>query len=164
MTATPVCLCLLVRLSSTGRREVLLGRKKRGFGTGKVLGLGGHIEVGETAAEAASREVAEESGIRVEAADLRDAGTVVFRFPARPEWDMAASVFVGDRFSGEARESDEIAPRWYDVDALPVQDMWEDNRYWLRQVLDGQRLQAEFVFADDGETVAEVRVESVSAG
>src|ERR1700722_6338006 len=55
-------LCLLTRLSEGGRRELLLGLKKTGFGAGKFVGPGGHIEPGETPAEAAVRGGHEESG------------------------------------------------------------------------------------------------------
>lgn len=161
VTLTPMCLCYLTRPASTGQREVLLGRKKSGFGVGKIVGLGGHVEPGESPLQAAVREIAEESGLCVAPSDLREVATVTFRFPARPTWDMLVSVFVGDHISGHAQESDEIAPRWYPVDDLPVQGMWDDNRYWLPQVLDGQHLQAEFVFADDCETVDKSRIESV---
>jgi 8-oxo-dGTP diphosphatase len=153
-----MCLCLLTRSTPDGRREVLLGRKKTGFGVGKVVGLGGHVEPEETAIQAAARETAEESSLIVAVEDLREAVNLTFRFPARPAWDMQVAVFVGDRFTGDAQESDEIAPRWYPIDDLPVQDMWDDNQYWLPQVLDGQRLRAEFEFADDCETVAKAHV------
>ncbi|GAA2160549.1 8-oxo-dGTP diphosphatase [Glycomyces lechevalierae] len=159
MTLTPMCPCLLTRHSPTGRREVLLGRKKTGFGTGKIVGLGGHVEPGETPLAATVREVAEESGIQVEPADLREAAALTFLFPAKPEWDMQVIVFVGDRFTGEARECDEIAPRWCPLDDLPVQDMWDDNQYWLLQVMDGPHLTATFEFAADGETVETSRIE-----
>ncbi len=48
-----MCLCFLLRDSATGTRQVLLGEKLRGLGTGRVVGLGGHIEAGETAVQAA---------------------------------------------------------------------------------------------------------------
>jgi 8-oxo-dGTP diphosphatase len=154
-----MCLCILTRHSPTGRREVLLGRKKTGFGTGKIVGLGGHVEPGETPLEATVREVAEESGIRLDPADIREAADITFQFPTKPEWDMQVTVFTTDRFTGEAQESDEIAPRWYPLDDLPVQDMWDDNQYWLTQVLDGPHLTAQFTFAADCETVETTRIE-----
>ncbi len=157
-----MCLCFLTRPAPDGNREVLLGRKKTGFGTGKIVGPGGHVEPGETAAQAAARETAEESGLVVNVGDLREAASVTFRFPAKPAWDMQVAVFVADRFTGEARETAELAPRWYPIDDLPGRDMWDDNRYWLPQVLAGQRIRAEFVFADDCETVAERRVVAVA--
>ncbi|HEX2144811.1 MAG TPA: 8-oxo-dGTP diphosphatase [Glycomyces sp.] len=161
MTSTPMSLCFLFRTGPAGRREVLLGRKKRGFGTGKTVGLGGKLEPGEIAVAAAAREIGEECGILVQAADLREAADIEFRFPHRPEWDMRVAVFTGERFTGEARETAEIAPRWYGVDDLPHLELWDDNRYWLPQVLAGRRLRAVFVYAEDGETVATAQVEAM---
>ena len=46
-----------------GERQLLLGRKKRGFGEGKWNGFGGKLEPGETVEEAAVRELQEESGV-----------------------------------------------------------------------------------------------------
>jgi 8-oxo-dGTP diphosphatase len=153
-----MCLCFLTRPTPDGGREVLLGRKKTGFGTGKIVGLGGHVEPNETAVQAAAREIAEESGLIVAVGDLREAASITFRFPVKPVWDMQVDVFVGDRFTGSASESEEIAPRWYPTDELPAQGMWDDNQYWLPQVLEGQQLRAEFVFADDCETVAKTQI------
>ena len=155
----PTSLCLLTRPSADGRREVLLGMKKTGFGTGKIVGPGGHVEPGETAAQAAVREVHEESGIRVEPADLRDLGLVTFRFPARPDWDLSVAVFTAERFSGEAAESDEIAPKWYPVNGLPLEQMWDDARYWLPRMLAGEYLYADISYAADCRTVDTVRID-----
>ena len=85
---TSTCLCLLTRTDGDGTREVLLGRKKTGLGTGKIVGLGGHVEPGESAAEAAAREAKEESGICVTPGSLALAAHVTFLFPAHPSWDM----------------------------------------------------------------------------
>jgi 8-oxo-dGTP diphosphatase len=55
----------LTRESAAGP-EVLLGAKKTGFGAGKIVGLGGHVERGECPAQAVVREVAEKSSIWVD--------------------------------------------------------------------------------------------------
>ena len=47
MAFTPVTLCFLTR-TVRGVPQVLLGTKKTGFGMGKIVGLGGHVEPGET--------------------------------------------------------------------------------------------------------------------
>ena len=44
MKHTPVTLCFLLRDAGNGT-EVLLGLKRTGFGTGKIVGLGGHVEI-----------------------------------------------------------------------------------------------------------------------
>lgn len=161
MSLTSLCLCYLTRESATGP-EVLLGMKKTGFGTGKIVGLGGHVEPGETPVQAAVREIAEESSIRVDPSKLRELGVVTFRFPARPTWDAVVSVFGADEFSGEPVESDEVVPEWFSFDALPLTKMWDDARLWLPKVLAGEYVTAEISFAEDCETVAEARFDESS--
>jgi len=150
---TSTCLCLLTRTGGDGAREVLLGRKKTGLGTGKIVGLGGHVEPGESAAEAAAREAKEESGIRVTPGSLALAARVTFLFPAHPSWDMDADIFITAEWAGEAAESEEIRPQWFPVAALPFGQMWDDAPHWLPRVLAGERLRATFSYAGDNETV-----------
>ena len=154
MPLTSTCLCLLTRTSGDGQREVLLGHKKTGLGTGKVVALGGHVEPGERPAEAAAREVKEESGIRVAAGSLTQVAHVTFLFPAHPSWDMDVEIFTAADWAGEAADSEEIRPQWFPVEALPFDQMWDDAPRWLPRVLAGERLRATFTYADDNETVA----------
>jgi 8-oxo-dGTP diphosphatase/2-hydroxy-dATP diphosphatase len=58
--------------------KVLLGKKKRGFGTGRWNGFGGKVEEGETIEESAKRETREEAGIDV--SDLEKVGIIEFEF------------------------------------------------------------------------------------
>lgn len=153
----PIALCFLLRDGANGA-EVLLGRKKRGFGLGKVVGLGGHIEPGETAAQAAARELFEEAGVDLMPSAVRPAGTIDFRFPARPEWDMECVMFTCTEWAGEVVESDEIAPAWYPVETLPLTDMWQDADHWLPVVLSGAASDFLVIMAEDNETVAEFAV------
>lgn len=154
MPLQSTCLCLLVRDGADGVREVLLGYKKTGFGRGKIVALGGHVEPGESPAEAAAREVKEESGVRVAPSALTEAARITFLFPFRPAWDMAVAVFTASDWTGEPGESDEISPAWYHFAELPFDRMWDDGRRWLPRVLAGERLRAVFSFAADNETVA----------
>ncbi|MBP2415050.1 8-oxo-dGTP diphosphatase [Arthrobacter stackebrandtii] len=156
MTAAAVTLCFPIRPRTDGGtgEEVLLGLKKTGFGTGKVVGIGGHVEPGESVVAAICREVAEESSLVVEAMDLIPAGTVEFVFPAKPEWDMFTTVFLCRTFAGEATESSEIAPTWYPVERLPHEQMWADASHWLPAFLAGGRGHWRVVLNGDNETVA----------
>jgi len=132
----------------------LLGFKKSGFGAGRWVGLGGHIEDGEEPAEAAAREVAEESGLNVPTSALTHVARLHFIFPSRPSWDQTADVFMTADFTGEAAESDEVIPRWFASDALPFDGMWDDARYWMPLVLAGRHVTADITFAEDCATVA----------
>ena len=159
MSLIATCLCLLTRTGADGQPEVLLGRKKTGLGTGKTVGLGGHVEEGEAPDEAAAREVKEESGISVDPAALIEVADITFLFPARPAWDMTVNVFMSAHWAGQAAESAEIIPQWFPVSALPLDQMWDDGRYWLPRVLVGERLRAVFTYDDDCETVWAAAIE-----
>ena len=97
-------------LKSNPHRQLLLGYKKTGFGAGKYNGPGGKIEPGETAAQAAIREVEEEVGLRIAPEDMRPMGQIEFRFPYKPEWDQVVHIFVAEQWQGEPVESRELAP------------------------------------------------------
>ncbi len=129
-------LCFLLRDG-----EVLLIRKKRGFGAGKINGVGGRVEPGERPEEAAVREVFEEVGVRVRS--LEPAGTLEF-YSADSEPDWLIHVFLSRDFEGEPRESEEASPRWYRLGELPFEEMWEDDRVWLRYALSGKRVEGRF--------------------
>ena len=66
-------ICLLVKKDSRSGQiaEVLLARKKTGFGEGKVVGVGGTVEAGETVFQAAVREVHEELEVNIREKDLQ---------------------------------------------------------------------------------------------
>jgi 8-oxo-dGTP diphosphatase len=157
MSAAAVVLCFLLREDSDGT-SVLLGLKKTGFGTGKVVGLGGHVEPGESPAAAACREVEEESGVVVRPHDLQWAGEVRFIFPRRPEWNMDTTVYLAWSWSGVPAESDEIRPEWFPVSALPVTKMWEDSAGWLPGMLAGAGQLVTVTLNDDNQTVRELAV------
>jgi 8-oxo-dGTP diphosphatase len=156
---TSTCLCLLTRIGDDGEQQVLLGQKKTGLGTGKTVGLGGHVEDGETPGEAAAREAKEEAGISVDSATLTEVAFITFLFPACPQWDMTVNVFTSSEWAGEAMETPEISPQWFPASALPLDRMWDDARHWLPRVLVGERIHATFSYADDCETVATALVE-----
>lgn len=154
MPLPQVCVCYLLR-EHEGRVEVLLGRKKHGLGEGYFVGLGGKLEPGESAADAAVREVFEESGVTVVADDLEPRGLLTYRFPHREAWSQESSVFVCRRWEGEPAASDELDPEWFDVATVPFGQMWDDARRWLPGVLDGGRVRRTFVFGADLATVVE---------
>ncbi|WP_165314414.1 8-oxo-dGTP diphosphatase [Agromyces protaetiae] len=154
MTLPQVSVCYLLR-ERGGRTEVLLGRKLRGFGEGYVVGPGGKLEPGESTAEAAARELLEETGFRVETSALEYRGRVTYLFPHRDAWSLESNVFVSRRFGGEQVASDELALEWFDVDEVPFAEMWDDARRWLPGVLAGGRASGTFVYGRDLATVVE---------
>ncbi|TLM81549.1 8-oxo-dGTP diphosphatase [Pseudarthrobacter sp. NamE2] len=148
-----VTLCFLLRDTPDGT-EVLLGLKRTGFGRGKVVGIGGHVEPGESHREAVIREVFEETGVTVRPEDLADAGAVRFVFPARPEWNMDTRLFTARHWLGEPASSEEIMPEWFHTSSLPADRMWQDADHWLPVVLEGGRVNVVVTMHTDNESVA----------
>ena len=153
---------LVLPLTDQPCPQVVLALKKRGFGKGKITGVGGKLEAGESAAQSAVRELSEEIAITVQLADLHPAGVIDFLFPFKPGWNMRSHLFVVQRWQGIPTESEEVAPAFYPFSQIPFEQMWADARHWLPPILAGQTIQARFVFAEDNETLSEVLVRRVS--
>ena len=105
--------------------------KKRGFGAGKWNGFGGKVEAHETVVQGALRELAEESELVVQEADMVKAGTLLFHW--RPEeqpvpWEV--SVFTCSVWTGVERETEEMKPAWFAETEVPYHLMWEDDKHW----------------------------------
>jgi len=49
--------------------------------------------------------------------------------------------------------------KWFNVDALPFDEMWEDDQYWCRLALEGTRLEGWFYFSGDFEKLIDHRIE-----
>ncbi len=150
-------LCYLVRGEPV--REVLLGRKKAGFGAGRYVGVGGKVEPGESVVHAAVRELWEETGVQAGEADLIPVAHLTFLFPYRPSWDHLVHAFLVPHWQGEPTESEEMEPAWFPVETIPFDRMWDDSVYWLPHVLSGRRVRATFVFGEDNEHVVQASLE-----
>eukprot|EP00173_Palmaria_palmata_P000307 Plantae.Rhodophyta-Palmaria_palmata.ctg11385.p1 GENE.Plantae.Rhodophyta-Palmaria_palmata.ctg11385~~Plantae.Rhodophyta-Palmaria_palmata.ctg11385.p1 ORF type:complete len:167 (-),score=20.38 Plantae.Rhodophyta-Palmaria_palmata.ctg11385:25-525(-) len=131
--SAPVEATLTVVQSPSG--QVLLGRKARGFGIGKLCaGFGGKLHRSETADIAARRELLEETSIAESQFDvLERRGRLHFYFPG--SFELVLHVYLchlqtatqieprGDEFESELH--------WYSVSAIPYHEMWPDSRAWM---------------------------------
>ena len=117
--------------------RVLLIRKKRGLGAGKINGPGGRLEPGESFEACAAREVREEVGLRV--SDLEHLGTLRFQFS--DGYSTFVYAYRTESFEGEPVETDEALPLWFEQDAIPYDEMWADDRDWLPLLLARKRFE-----------------------
>lgn len=135
--------------------EVLLGRKLTGLGIDRLVGPGGKLEPGETPRQAAVREVAEEVGVIVREDDLEPIGEIAYPFVDRPQHSQFSWAFRCSRFAGEPRASRELDPKWFLLDALPLERMWADARLWLPEALTGRYVSATLTFGAGDSVVAQ---------
>jgi len=131
--------------------KILLAMKKRGFGQGKWNGTGGKVKDGEEIMEAAVRETEEEIGIK--AIDLEKVAKLDFHFPYKKEWDQSVHVFLIKSWEGDPTESEEMMPKWFNLKEIPYNDMWDDDKFWLPQVISGKKLEAKFTFKEGEEII-----------
>lgn len=128
---------------------ILLGMKKRGFGTGKWNGFGGKVEKNENIEEAAKREIKEEA--EIEAQTIEKIGINRFEFLNNPEI-MEVHIFRADNFSGNPAEIDEMKPKWFHINEIPFDEMWPDDKHWFPLFLENKKFEGYFLF-DENENI-----------
>lgn len=125
--------------------NILLIRKKRGLGAGKINGPGGKLDPGETLEQCAVREVQEEVGVTP--LDLCSVGELRFQFT--DGYSIHVHVFIAESHTGSPIETDEALPLWFDKSAIPYHEMWADDKIWLPRVLQGESVSGKFIFTGD---------------
>jgi ADP-ribose pyrophosphatase YjhB (NUDIX family) len=149
-------LCFLIRGD-----EILLAMKKRGFGKDRWNGVGGKPQDGEKIEDAAIREAEEE--IVVKPKYLRKVATLNFYFPHNPDWNNQVFVYFSESWEGEPSETEEMSPKWYKKSEVPFASMWPSDIYWLPPVLDGKKIEAEFLFGQ-GDVVLDSKMREIESG
>jgi ADP-ribose pyrophosphatase YjhB (NUDIX family) len=148
-------LCFLIKEGS-----ILLAMKKRGFAQGKWNGAGGKPNDDDRNIEAtAKRETFEET--QVKPRKLKKVAILNFYFEEKTEWNQQVTVFLTENWQGEPKETEEMAPKWFNIDEIPYKDMWEDDPLWLPLVLKGKIVNADFLF-DENQKMLEHKVMEIA--
>jgi len=128
--------------------DILLAMKKRGFGAGLWNGYGGKLKDGESIYDAAKREVKEEIDIDVKS--MKKVGVLDFYFEGdKPDRNQQVHVFLIQKYNGEPKESEEMSPKWFKINEIPYEKMWEDDKFWLPKVIEGHSVYGRFLFGAD---------------
>jgi 8-oxo-dGTP diphosphatase len=141
-------LCFIIRDG-----QILLIRKKRGLGAGKINGPGGRIEKGETALASAIRETQEEVGVTP--TGLEQVGELFFEF--LDGYKLHVAVFAASGCEGEVCETPEAKPIWTDILKIPYEEMWQDDAHWLPLLLARKSFCGYFIF--EGEHLLSHRIQ-----
>jgi len=135
--------------------KVLLIEKKRGLGEGLYNGVGGKVEGKETPEQAVIRECVEEVGVVPKNIEWMG----VIEFYNDGSLYGYVHIFIADDYEGTLRESAEAKPVWFDIDDLPFDRMWEDDKFWLPLVLlKRRRIYARFDFVENWSRLVKKRI------
>jgi len=132
-------------------KTILLAMKKRGFGQGHWNGAGGKPEPDEDIIDTARRECYEEIAVKV--GELDKVAIINFYSQAKPGDNQQAHVYFCWNWEGEPLETEEMRPRWFNLDVIPYETMWADDKYWLPLVISGKKIEADFYFDDNNQVI-----------
>lgn len=136
--------------------RMLLKLATRGISIGKWNGPGGKMEGGESPEECVRREVLEETGLTV--GRIRRHGTISFFMDGKRKLNIIVHVFSTSDFRGRIRSTEEGELRWFRTAALPWEEMWYDDRYWIHLMLAGSAFDARFYFDRGNKVVTEYEI------
>ena len=129
--------------------KITLAMKKRWFGAGWYNGVGGKVEEWETIQQAMIREAKEE--INIDILDLEYIWVLNFYFDEKEDWNQSVYVYFIKKYNWEIQESEEMKPYWFSLKEIPYDKMWEDDKIWLKWVLEWDRnIKYNFYFNKDG--------------
>lgn len=124
-----------------------MGLKKRGLKAGCWNGFGGKLEQDETPLECIVRETEEEAGIKLD--EAREIGICKFHNYGF-KYTIQVHFFRSKSYSGKLISTDEMEPKWFDLDKIPYDNMWPSDFHILPMVIENTEFFGEFWFKKDG--------------
>lgn len=110
--------------------KVLLAEIQMPNGTRVWNGLGGVVEDSESLEEAVAREMAEETKLIIKPGDVTEAKVITIG-------DLELHAMVTHKWAGELtpNEPSILQLQWFDIDAVPYDQMHPGNDEWLPEIL-----------------------------
>jgi 8-oxo-dGTP pyrophosphatase MutT (NUDIX family) len=143
-----------------GDKVLLLKKSKELFGGGKWNFPRGKKKEEETEEKCAIRETLEETGLEV--SNLEKIGTLNFfkdKTSQKPDWIV--HIFLTKKFKGKLKDSREGFLKWFDYNDLPLEEMWEDDKYWYKNILEKRNFVGKIRFLENFERVIEHEIEVI---
>jgi len=71
-------------------------------------------------------------------------------------------VFSTNAYEGELGESTEGILKWIDLDKIPHDEMWDDDRHWLPLLLKGKSFEGEFHYNREGSELVDYEIREMA--
>ena len=104
-------------------------KKENDINKDKWIGIGGHLENGESPEEGIQREVTEETGLRLLQCQYR--GIITFVYNQQTEY---MHLFTSNSFEGTLTDCDEGELAWVDKKQLLQYPLWPGDRIFLKLI------------------------------
>ena len=109
-------------------------KKEHDINEGKWIGVGGHLEKGETKEQALIREIKEETGLDIISFTYR--GELLF---INDDFEEIMYLYTSSDFKGELKECDEGELHWVDKDKIMDLNLWEGDREFLPLLINSDK-------------------------
>ncbi len=113
---------------------------------GRWNGAGGKVEPGENDETAMIRECQEEIGVTPQSFEKAAHLTFINKNEKNQPYTIIVHAYLCKKWKGEPKETEEMAPKWFNISKVPYHHMWEDDEFWLPQVLQGKKIIGSFEF------------------
>ena len=125
---------VLLYLEQDGKYLMLYrNKKKKDINKGKWIGIGGHIEEGETKEEALVRECKEETSLNLLSDSLR--GKLVFVIDG---YEETCYLYTSSSFEGKIQECDEGELAFVNKEEIFHLPLWEGDVIFLKMLLNDE--------------------------
>ena len=135
-------LCYLIKNNS----YLMLKRnkKKNDMNENKYIGVGGHIENGESIYDACKREVLEETGYIINSLNYH--GKVLF---INNDFEEMMYLFTSDDFSGTEIICDEGELFWIPMNQIESLNLWEGDKIFLPKLKNNEEINIKLIYNND---------------
>jgi 8-oxo-dGTP pyrophosphatase MutT (NUDIX family) len=116
----------------------------------RFKGPGGKVEKSDSCiAAAAARECQEEVGLKPKFLSL--VGVLEFYFEDNAKMNNRCHIFevAENDWEGEVTETEEMKPAWFDINTIPYDSMWPDDKIWVPEILKGEQVNYQFYFKEN---------------
>lgn len=87
---------------------------------------------------------------------IEELGVLDFSWQDKPDV-LEVHIFKAVDVAGDLVESEKMKPQWFDIDKIPFEQMWQDDKCWFLLFLKNKKFKGAFLF-DDRNNIVEYRL------